>query len=204
MALRNPLLWPPGWQRTEKPIRSNFDVNWSTTIRDLEKLIGKLGLENVEITTNQRLRLDGGLSTAREATPDDAGVAVYFTRNGQNLCIPCDRFLSVPENVRAIGMTLEYIARMERYGTSQMVEAVFTGFKAIPESSIITPVPGARSWNEVLQVWTEASPEIVRAAYRNLSARYHPDNKDTGDEAMFLEVQKAYDTYKKLYQENQL
>jgi DnaJ-domain-containing protein 1 len=78
---------------------------------------------------------------------------------------------------------------MERYGTSQTVEATLSGFAALPAEA--SPNAGPRAWHEVLQVLPDADPSIIRAAYRNLAAKYHPDNSDTGDEAKFHEVQRA-------------
>lgn len=191
MAFSNPLRWPIGWERTKKPISSNFDVTLSTSLDDLERLIKRLKPEDIMITTNQALRLDGGIRTGYDAIPEDTGIAMYFKRNGKEVCIPCDKFNSVQDNIRAIGLTLEYIKRMEHYGTSQMVDAVFTGFTALP-ASIILGAHTARIWYEVLEVTPTTPEHVVKAAYHALVRRYHPDNRDTGDLDKFNEVQKAY------------
>jgi curved DNA-binding protein CbpA len=49
---------------------------------------------------------------------------------------------------------------------------------------------------QVLQVSPDASPDIVRAAHRVLAARYHPDNRQTGDSQKFREVNEAYEVLK--------
>jgi DnaJ-domain-containing protein 1 len=51
---------------------------------------------------------------------------------------------------------------------------------------------GPRRWHEVLQVSPDADPSVIRAAYRNLAAKYHPDNPDSGNQDKFLEVQRAF------------
>jgi hypothetical protein len=191
MAFANPLRWPVGWPRNQNPAWATFKASASTTINDLESVMDRLECTNVVITTNHPVRLDGGLRTARDIVPDDTGVALYFTRRGEELCIPCDKFMTTYANLRAIGLTLEYIRRMESYGTSEMVNAVFRGFKALPESIIMGPGQ-SRAWYEVLQVSDMADPEIIRSAWRRLIARYHPDNQATGDPVKFDEVQKAY------------
>ena len=33
------------------------------------------------------------------------GAAIYFTREGKDLCVPCDSYLDLPANIRAIGLT---------------------------------------------------------------------------------------------------
>lgn len=50
----------------------------------------------------------------------------------------------------------------------------------------------AIDYYEVLQVSPRAHPVIVTKAYRLLAAFYHPDNRDTGDEARFKEVVDAH------------
>src|ERR1043165_10183656 len=47
-------------------------------------------------------------------------------------------------------------------------------------------------YDEVLQVSTGAQPETINRVYRLLAQRYHPDNRETGDEKRFREVLEAY------------
>jgi curved DNA-binding protein CbpA len=53
----------------------------------------------------------------------------------------------------------------------------------------------AKSYYEILQVPPDASSEIIRAAYKSLSAKYHPD-EDPSNEAAgeFAKVQEAFET----------
>ena len=50
-----------------------------------------------------------------------------------------------------------------------------------------------RDYYEVLGVSKTASKDEIKSAYRKLAKKYHPDNKETGDEAKFKEIQEAYD-----------
>ena len=53
----------------------------------------------------------------------------------------------------------------------------------------------AKTYYEILQVLPDASAEVIRAAYRSLSAKYHPD-KDGSKEAaeLFAQIQLAFET----------
>lgn len=50
-----------------------------------------------------------------------------------------------------------------------------------------------RDYYEVLGVQKNASKDEIKSSYRKLAKKYHPDNKETGSEAKFKEVQEAYD-----------
>ena len=50
-----------------------------------------------------------------------------------------------------------------------------------------------RDYYEVLGIKKNASKDEIKSAYRKLAKKYHPDNKETGDEAKFKEIQEAYD-----------
>jgi curved DNA-binding protein CbpA len=45
---------------------------------------------------------------------------------------------------------------------------------------------------EVLQISSNAEPETIHRVYRLLAQRYHPDNRDTGNEMRFRELSEAY------------
>lgn len=60
-------------------------------------------------------------------------------------------------------------------------------------------------YHEILNVDSSASKDELKKAYRKAAAKYHPDNKETGDAEKFKEIQKAYDilTKKKEINNNQ-
>ena len=45
---------------------------------------------------------------------------------------------------------------------------------------------------EVLQVSANAEPETINRVYRLLAQRFHPDNRETGDENRFREIHEAH------------
>jgi hypothetical protein len=188
MIYHYPVQWPIGWPRNDSHELARFKVNYDIALRGLAYELEQLGADSAYISTDQELRVNG--VPRRDRVPDSPAVAVYFVRNGKQLCIPCDKFQTVRDNIRAIGLTLESIRRMERYGTSQTVEATLSGFAALPAEA--SPNAGPRAWHEVLQVSSDADPSVIRAAYRNLAAKYHPDNASTGNQEKFLEVSRAF------------
>lgn len=52
----------------------------------------------------------------------------------------------------------------------------------------------SKSLYEILQVHQEASPEVIKAAYKSLSAKYHPDRDSSlGASKTFADIQRAYE-----------
>lgn len=183
-----PLQWPPTWPRTEYTRSAKFKTPFSYARNALLNELKLLGATNVVISTNMMIRQDG-LLYAKQRMPDDRGVAVYFTRNGEQQCIPCDKWSTVQDNLQAIRLTVEALRGLERWGAKEMVNAAFRGFKALPES-IILGEHTARPWYDVLQVQQTASPEVIKAAYKQAALKTHPDQGGTIE--AFHEVQKAF------------
>ena len=51
---------------------------------------------------------------------------------------------------------------------------------------------GEADYYEVLQVSDSAETETINRVYRIFAQRYHPDNRETGNEARFREITEAY------------
>jgi hypothetical protein len=185
-----PLQWPTGWPRTEQPTRSRFETSQHRAQNGIVRELTLLGATDIVISTNLELRRDG-LPYTKQTRLDDQGVAVYFNLNAEQQCIPCDKWYSIAENMRAIEKTIEALRGLDRWGAKEMVNAAFRGFKALPANAIVTPYK-ARPWHEVLEVAPTASPEVIKAAYRQkmLKGKVHPDLG--GSSSAFEEVQRAY------------
>lgn len=187
-----PVQWPIGWDKTRYRESAQFKVSYEQAEKELTGALERLDADSAYISTDQELRMDG--RPRRDRPVSSPAVAVYFVRKGVQLCIPCDKFNTTRDNLRAIGLTLENIRQMERYGTSRTLEATLSGFAALPAEA--SPNAGPRAWYDVLQVNPDADESVIKAAYRNLAAKYHPD-ASTRDDTKFLEVQEAYNTYKR-------
>lgn len=183
-----PLIWPMGWPRTNYPKHSKFRAGSAYSEgTDIMRQLKLMKASNVVISSNMRYRADG-LPYVNQNV-HDSGIAVYFDLQGEQQCIPCDRWSRLEDNLRAIAKTIEALRGIERWGAKEMVTAAFRGFKALPESTIVTPYE-SKLWYEVLEVSAFASIETVKAAYRSMLLKHHPDQG--GDINKFNEIQEAY------------
>lgn len=49
-----------------------------------------------------------------------------------------------------------------------------------------------KTYYEILQVTPEATEEVIKAAYKSLVKKYHPDSGFEKDSALFLQIEEAY------------
>lgn len=176
-----PLSWPAQFPRAKYRENGKFKTALPNAIKNVQASLrgfasdsGKK-LEGLVISSNVSLGND---------VPTDPGVAVWFTWDGLQVCIPVDRYYSVASNLQAIHHILEARRVELRHGTLALVRATFTGFKALP-------APARKSWWEVLQVPRDAKRDDVKAAFRRLASAAHPDKG--GTEQAMAELNAAHD-----------
>ena len=187
MADAYPLQWPIGRRRWDGPRESSrFRMTPSASEAHLFDQLDIMGAEDIVISSNKK-----PYSRSQAELLEDPGIAVYFKRKGQELAMACDKYARVSDNLHAVGLALEAFRTIERHGTGEMVDQAFTGFKALPETAIVTPYTD-RAWHEVLQVASTADweVEVIQAAYNRLLHRVHPDTG--GSETAFIELQNAF------------
>lgn len=183
-----PLQWPISWPRTKIKQVARFDTSFARARTQLMRELDLLGATNIIISSNIELRRDG-LPYANQRQLEDVGIAVYFNLSGEQQCVPCDKWTRTEDNLQAIRKTIEALRGLDRWGAKEMVNAAFRGFKSLPESTIVTPYQ-SKIWYEVLEVSPSASPEVIKAAYRQKLLKAHPDHG--GSAIDFAEIQKAY------------
>jgi hypothetical protein len=191
-----PLQWPAGWPRTPagatKPGRfamkssgksflSMTDITIAEATRRVLGELDRMGIDrqDVVISTNLTLRLDG-LPRSGQAAPRDAGAAVYWeTSKGERRVMAIDQYGKVEENLAAIAATLDAMRAIERHGGAQILDRAFTGFTALPAPA------AAKAWREVM-IFGESTPtrEQLRQRYRELARTRHPDRAGGSDAAM--------------------
>jgi hypothetical protein len=210
MIAAYPLTWPEGWPRTKpgmqkygkfgtRKMRSgstyarteDLTLTEATTrvLLELERM--GIGRQDIVISTNVRLRLDG-LPRSGEREPEDGGAAVYWeTRKGDRRVMAIDQYTKVADNLAAIAATLDAMRAIERHGGAQILDRAFTGFTALPAPA------AALDWQAVLGLQDLMLPteEDIRRAYRRLASIRHPDKG--GSHAEMTELNAAYERAKK-------
>lgn len=189
-----PLQWPVGYKRNSYRIQSRFKQQSIEGVqRSLRNEVSRLTGRNLIISTNLRLRQDGGFySVDMNKLIDDPGVAVYFKYKNKDVAMCCDKYRTVWENTYALACGIEALRGMDRWGVSDFIDRAFTGFTALPEQSSVRK----RDWWEVLEVSQHANDDQIKTAFRRLSQLYHPDKPDTGNRDRFDEVLEAYEKTK--------
>lgn len=193
-ARRYPLSWPTGWPRTaaEKRQRADFGktkvesyqqkyydgrapetktrkrkaaLSASDATVRLEAELDRLGATDALLSTSLKVRLDG---TPRSdlGEPTDVGAAVYFKLKGKPLCLACDRWTRVADNIAALAQHIDALRRIERYGVGRLEQA-FAGYAALN--------PSAEDWSIVLMVSPSATRDEIQKAHRQLASIHHPD-----------------------------
>lgn len=171
-----PLSWPLGWVRTEARGRGSWPnagrIGQGAARERLIREVAAIGAEDVVLSTNQALRLDG-LPRASSGEPDDPGVAVYFLLRGRQTVLACDRFNTLAGNYRALALHLEAMRGMERWGVGTLDQA-FSAYAMLPAKG---ETSGA--WRDVLGVGESATAAEIRQAYAAKVKSAHPDGGGT-------------------------
>jgi hypothetical protein len=179
MANAYPLQWPEGWPRTQYRRSSAYKISIDKAVDELMQSLTKLGAQKGSMVLSSNVPPRNALGTPRNdgQTVNDPGVAVYWTTkaHGERV-MACDRWSSVRENVRAIGLAVDGLRSIERAGATQILDRAYSAFGALPAAA---NVPVERPWWEVLALPKEAlqfaTLAMVEAQYRELATKAHPD-----------------------------
>jgi hypothetical protein len=184
-----PLAWPAQRPRTQSYYRKAGVFRRDgrdLTIRDamfrLEGELDRLGGSDMVLSSNLILNRDGSPRSG-QSQPVDPGVALYFQLGRKPICMPCDTYTRVEQNIAAIAKHIEATRAIERYGVASLSE-MFAGFVALPSPN------AKRPWREVMApAETLRTKEEIEARYRTLARIRHPDVG--GSEKMMAELNQA-------------
>lgn len=191
-----PLQWPISRPRCDTRRKANFKTaaarrphSISEGIYFVVQELRRMGADDWVVSSNLRLRVDG-YPASDQRSPADPGVAVYFHHDDRPVAFACDTWERVEDNLWAIGLTIEALRGVDRWGAATL-EATFTGYLAIE-------APAASKWFEVLGVPANATSGEIRAAYRGLVKHNHPDSGAGALSDSFIRVQQAYETAERM------
>ena len=191
-----PLCWPPGWQRNKFPKYGHFkdQTNHGASVEVINEL-DRMGASKIIISSNLVVNKDGSIRSGQRV-PGDQAVAVYFLYKKRRQCIPCDQYERIKDNLRAITLSIQAIRGLERWGGGQIVDAAFSGFKALPAN-----IPS--TWRDVLGLDPTAGLDAAEFQYRSKAREVHPDlNGGNCDE--FVRINEAIRQAREEFQPKQL
>lgn len=186
MTVAFPLQWPDGFPRTKVRETGAFKTTLAHALDNVKGSLARFGRDSGKTVTNIVLSSNVTLGADR---PADPGIAVWFTWDGLQVCIPVDRYTKPEANLQAIHHIIEARRTELRHGTLALVRATFQGFKALPS-------PNTPHWSEVLKVPRDAKRTDIDVMYRRLAAERHPDRG--GSDTAMAELNTARD---RAYQE---
>lgn len=175
-----PLCWPEGFPRTKARESGKFRTTLSGALRNVQDSLRLFGTDSGRSITEVVLSSNVALGADK---PSDPAVAAWFLWDGEQRCIPVDRYSTPAANLQAIHHVLEARRVELRHGTLALVRASFRGFTAA------LPAPGAKRWFEVLGVSPDASEEMIHEAFRRLAKSRHPDRG--GSDVLMAELNNA-------------
>jgi DnaJ-like protein len=176
---RYPLAWPQGWPRTDRRC-GQFQVTLEKALAELHREIRLMGGSYPIVSSNMLIRKNGDIIRDQDE-PADPGVAVYFIlKDDKRKVFACDTFATVKDNIRGVGLTIEALRKIDRYGASHMLERALSAFEALP--------PPLDPW-QILGLEPAACAEKIEARFRDLAFKHHPDRG--GSTAKMAELNQA-------------
>lgn len=181
MVAAYPLSWPEAFPRSKSREAGKFKTSLPAALKNVQDSLRLFGSDSGRAVSNIILSSN---VTLGQAKPADPGVAAWFLWDGEQRCIPVDRYATVEANLQAIHHILEARRVEMRHGTLALMRATFQGFTPA------LPAPGRRSrpWREVLGLAHVPLVNIGRAtienAYRGLARDCHPDKPGGSNEDM--------------------
>jgi hypothetical protein len=194
----SPLSWPPGWKRTANRVNGAFrngisdqlTIGLATGRLRAQLRMMQVREDDIIISTNLRLRLDG-LPYSQQAQPRDPGAAVYWKDSkGKARCMAIDIYNKVEQNIAALAATLDALRTVERHGGAVVIDKAFDGFLALPAP--IAMGDGHRAWHDVLGLDPFATEEEIRRAHQRLARQHHPDMPG-GNPSLMGDINRARD-----------
>jgi hypothetical protein len=174
--------WPPAFERTEprerSPIRK-FSATVSETTEALAAEMRRLDPTEWRVSTGSggRHTKTNGLPNA-SANPDDPGVVLRWSDDGEQFAVGCDASPRLRDNLRTVYLWVrETRLRGDRPVVTGSTEFAAARLPAGDDAEPAGPPP-----HEVLGVDPDAPAAVVEAAARALITETHPDQGGSATE----------------------
>lgn len=186
-ATSYPLSWPDGFPKTKRQESSRFNTTLAKALDNVYDAIKKFSNDSGKQVGDLIISSNYSLT---EQKPKEAGVVIYFTWDGEETCIPVDKYTLVEDNLQAIFHCIEAKRTMLRHGGINLVKAAFRGYAALPHKTEI-----ASSFEELFGVSIERfrvlDDRSKSEIYQKARSKHHPDRG--GDAENFNTVQKLWE-----------
>jgi hypothetical protein len=164
----------------ERDRTTKFDVTLGSAITDIEREMVRLDVDDWRPETAMPQRKTDELPYASAAEPDDSGVALRWTDDGNDYAIACDHYKKVRDNTRAIGFYFREKRNTENQPVTTGQSDFVTARLQLGDDDAIAVPPASsdvdqRELHEILEVALDADPSVVEAAYWAKIQEAHPD-----------------------------
>ena len=180
--------WPGKPTPSQQQKDGRFKASYAATLELLEKELCHLKAKDTVIQAYFELgqiRNDGWPRSS--ARPTQPGVVLTYYVKGEAFSFPCDTYSWWEDNLRAIGLSLEALRTVNRYGVTQGSEQ-YQGFKRLE-----APVYKSKQ-DEAYEFIAKHSGATVQGArtdvdgcYRTAARKLHPDLG--GSHELFVKLQ---------------
>ena len=182
--------WPDAFPRTppheREPYSGGFQVTRSKAFGNiLAELRGWDGVTDVQLESGAEHQKRNPNKPYANASFDDPGVVVYFTKDGEQMAAACDRWDNPRDNAQDLYHYLHETRMQELRGT---VTAESEYQKLRLPSGDEDAVAAAPPAHMVLGVEPDASAKEIHDAWRERVKETHPDNGGTAEQ-----VQRVHD-----------
>lgn len=185
--------WPIEPTPPHRRKAGSFRASYAKTLDLLEYELQQLRAKHIIVEayfTRAQIRNDGW--PLSKANPSQPGVILSFTGKNGELSFPCDTYQTFDDNLRAIGLALEALRAVDRYGVTQHAEQ-YKGWAKLPPAPESMRSEDALTFLALFSNVAVVDSESMDKAYRDAARKLHPDNQHTGNTHQFHLLQQAKD-----------
>lgn len=162
-----------------RPYTLSTDISWQQTMEDLAECFRKWGIEEYEALKN----VMGSRMNSYALSPSERRATVRYRHpSGQVVELSMERQERPADNLRVLYLALEAMRLNEARGLGDVMAAAYLQLAAPRQR---------RDPYEVLGVRSDTDKDVIKAAYRALAKKLHPDT-GSGDAEAMTELNGAY------------